>query len=125
MMVWLVDVPKRTLGGNIKALRLARKLAQGALAVAADAHPSTMNRWENDEATPEIAGLLKLAVALETTIERLVDGIDPNYAAWLASRAPCEEVTTLWQQLDAEAAAHALAMLRLLAKLPPPGTAQP
>lgn len=70
-------------GQNIKALRLNRpggKWNQTDLAAAAGVPQSTISEWERGRrSNPDLKNLLKIASALEVSIERLVVGADERY----------------------------------------------
>lgn len=54
-------------------MRLAAKLSQHALAVAADTTPTTVSRWERSVSEPSLAHLRRVADALGVTLAALVE----------------------------------------------------
>ena len=60
------------LSERIKLRRKEANLSQEGLAKKIDVSMSTLRRWENEERSPDANDLLKLAVALDTTVAFLV-----------------------------------------------------
>ena len=69
------DFGKR-LGKHLRQLRQAAGLSQAALAerMKPSVEPETLGRWERGETSAPLPQLIKLATALNTTIDRLISG---------------------------------------------------
>ena len=63
-----------TLGQKISRLRKLKGLTQGEIANRLNIHQSMVTRWERDQVQPKSDTLKRLAEALETSIEELLDG---------------------------------------------------
>lgn len=63
-------------GRNIAKRRTVLRLRQQDLAALIGADPSTISKMERGEMPPSVKWLLLLAAALETTVSKLVEGID-------------------------------------------------
>jgi len=72
MMFWLMA----DFGKNLVALRKARRLTQAELAELLDVQPRLLGRWERGQGKPQFDYTLKLADALEVSLDRLLRG--PN-----------------------------------------------
>lgn len=84
-----------TVGKNLKALRQAARLRQVDVAVAADLEQGTISKYERDEQTPSIDVLLRLAVALNQPIDRVLAGQNDDYDALFGERAERRPATDL------------------------------
>jgi transcriptional regulator with XRE-family HTH domain len=71
---------KRQLGRRIKRRRQFLELSQEALAERAAIHRTQISLFEHAERMPLTSTLIKLAAALEVSVEQLVTGIDWNVA---------------------------------------------
>jgi transcriptional regulator with XRE-family HTH domain len=65
-----------TIGENIKKLREQKGLSQKELAGMIEVNPAQYGRVENDKVEPTLKTLLKIADALEVTLDDLVKGKD-------------------------------------------------
>jgi transcriptional regulator with XRE-family HTH domain len=101
----------RTIGDNILDARNAIKIDQSELASRCGTTPPTVHKWEQNKSVPDLASLFKVAVACETTIERLVMGVDPAYTAWIESRPTAERITALAGMITESQQNAALAIL--------------
>lgn len=75
-------------GENIRRLR-DRKAAdesQGEFAARVGVTQSQLSDWEHSRYLPDTASLLKLAKALDCTIDEILDGVDAEYDAIRAKR---------------------------------------
>ncbi|HBS86919.1 MAG: transcriptional regulator [Bacteroidetes bacterium GWF2_38_335] len=61
-----------TLGQNITTLRKAKKISQGELGRLADTSGDLIGRYERDEVKPSIEVIIKIADALNVSIDYLV-----------------------------------------------------
>lgn len=71
-----------TVGENLRRLRLAspKVKTQRALAEAMDVLQSQLSDWERERyGMPDLVTIMKMAKALEVTVEDLVVGVDPEY----------------------------------------------
>ena len=57
---------------NLFQLRSDRKLSQEELGFRADLHRSTIQKLENSKHSPTLKNLVKLAAALEVTVDELI-----------------------------------------------------
>lgn len=72
------DVP--SFGENVRTQRERRGMKSLELAELLDVAPSVVSAWENDRrGLPETPTLLKLAKALNCTIDELLSGVDAEY----------------------------------------------
>jgi transcriptional regulator with XRE-family HTH domain len=69
-----IDVTER-FGENLLRIRQARKLSREALAFRAGIHRTQISLIEGGQRQPLLGTLVKLAGALEVTVETLVEGI--------------------------------------------------
>ena len=76
-----------TIGENIRRRRTALGLQQGDLAALIGVPQSQLSRWETDYSVPDTTSLLKLAPALQATIDQIVAGVDQAYDAVIKQRA--------------------------------------
>lgn len=67
-----------TLGKRIGQLRRQKELKQDELARALDVSPQAVSKWENDQTCPDISLLPKLAKLLDTTVDYLLCGKEPE-----------------------------------------------
>lgn len=80
--------PVATVGENIKRMRKKSGIQQGELAERIGVSQSVLSSWETDRyALPETASLLKLAKALECSVDDLLAGVDEQYDRTRASLA--------------------------------------
>jgi transcriptional regulator with XRE-family HTH domain len=70
--------PEETVGLRIRALRRARGLTQDQLAAACDVSRSAVAQWETDRAGQLRGNITRIADALATTVEHLLQGERPN-----------------------------------------------
>jgi transcriptional regulator with XRE-family HTH domain len=70
--------PEQTVGARIKALRVARGLTQDQLAVACDVSRSAVAQWETDRAGQLRGNITRIADALATPVEYLLQGEPPR-----------------------------------------------
>lgn len=63
-----------TIGENIKGIREHKGLSQKELAGMIEVNPAQYGRVENDKVEPTLKTLLKIADALEVTLDELVKG---------------------------------------------------
>ncbi|MDR2355605.1 MAG: helix-turn-helix domain-containing protein [Clostridiales Family XIII bacterium] len=66
------DINLGTIGKRIRALRKRKGLSQKALAEHIGIQESTLSRYENDKRTYQWDGLLRLADALDTSVDYLL-----------------------------------------------------
>jgi transcriptional regulator with XRE-family HTH domain len=92
------DLVSRHLARNLSTLRQLRKLTQDALAKAADVPRSTIANLESGDGNPSLAVLVKVARALETSLDELTASPRAKVRRWaardLASRSRGRGVTT-------------------------------
>jgi transcriptional regulator with XRE-family HTH domain len=62
-----------TMGHRLKQLRMARNLTQVELAALAGVNVHTLRSWEQDLKVPSLESAAKVAVALEISIDDMVD----------------------------------------------------
>jgi len=71
------------IGRNLKRLREARGISQTAIARAAETTEPTVNRWErNQKIDPKVSTVLRLALALDCSVEDLVVELNEDYDQW-------------------------------------------
>jgi phage repressor protein C with HTH and peptisase S24 domain len=81
--------PVPTVGENIRRLRKRADLSQGDLAERIGVSQSVLSSWETDRYDlPETASLMKLAKALDCSIDDLLAGVDAVYDQVIGRRAP-------------------------------------
>jgi len=79
------DLVSRHLGRNLIALRQVRSLTQDALAKAADVPRSTIANLESGAGNPSLTVLVKVARALETSIDELTGSPRAKVRRWAAA----------------------------------------
>ncbi len=67
-----------TVGARIRALRLDRGMTQDQLAVACDVSRSAVAQWETDRAGQLRGNITRIADALATTVEHILQGERPS-----------------------------------------------
>jgi transcriptional regulator with XRE-family HTH domain len=72
-----MDVLER-FGGNLLRIRQARKLSQESLAERAGIHRTQISLFETGQRQPLLETVIRLAGALEVTVETLLEGITWN-----------------------------------------------
>jgi len=70
--------PPETVGSRIRGLRLARGLTQDQLAAELDVSRSAIAQWETDRAGQLRGNLTRIASALSTSVEFLLQGARPQ-----------------------------------------------
>jgi transcriptional regulator with XRE-family HTH domain len=70
--------PSETVGTRIRALRLARGMTQDQLATACDVSRSAVAQWETDRAGQLRGNITRIADALATTVEHVLQGERPT-----------------------------------------------
>lgn len=75
-----------TIGENLKKLRGRASLQQGEVAEKVGVPQSQLSRWETDTAVPDTASLLRIAPALEATLDEIMAGVDAAYDSVLRRR---------------------------------------
>jgi transcriptional regulator with XRE-family HTH domain len=70
--------PAQTVGNRIRTLRRARGMTQDELAAACDVSRSAVAQWETDRAGQLRGNITRIADALTTTVEHLIQGERPN-----------------------------------------------
>jgi transcriptional regulator with XRE-family HTH domain len=70
---------KRTFGENLRRVRKAANLSARELAKRVGVTPPVVSKWETHKGLPEGPTLLKLAKALNVSIDELLAGVDPEY----------------------------------------------
>lgn len=75
-----------TIGENLKRIRNERGLQQGEVADKVGVPQSQLSRWETDFAVPDTASILRIAPALEATVEEIFAGVDESYDAVVRRR---------------------------------------
>ena len=68
----VLEVVSKNLAANIAALRQKRSLTQDALAKIAEIPRSTLTHLESGDGNPELRNLVKVAAALQITVEELL-----------------------------------------------------
>ena len=63
----------RRIGERIREARQSARLTQGQLAEKIGVWPATLSDWERGGVDVKVAGLLKIAAALEIPLDQLVD----------------------------------------------------
>jgi transcriptional regulator with XRE-family HTH domain len=68
---------RRTIGDNLRRLRISAGLGQGRLAMNAriPAGQPQVSRWENGHGTPSLLMMQRLAAVLGCTVSDLVEGV--------------------------------------------------
>lgn len=88
----LSPVAGKALGMNIRELREAAGMTQVQLATAAGVKQADISKWETGKANPNAQSLIRLAVGLKCTIDKIVAGVDREYETFrrrdLTSGAP-------------------------------------
>jgi DNA-binding XRE family transcriptional regulator len=79
------DLVSRHLARNLIALRQVRALTQEALAKAADVPRSTIANLESGDGNPSLAVLVKVARALQTSIDELTASPRAKVRRWAAA----------------------------------------
>lgn len=74
-----VSATVKILGDNLKRLRKERNMQANELAELLGVTPPVVSRWETQRGLPETTTLLRLAKALEVSVDQLLDGIDEGY----------------------------------------------
>ena len=69
---------RRAISQNLKALRQAKSLAQEKLALEAGVDRTVVSKIEREVANPSIEILIRLAVALEVDVGRLISPHSPQ-----------------------------------------------
>ena len=64
--------PRKTNESALARLRMERGLTQGQLAEKAGCYPKDISRWETGACKPGTVSLIKLAAALDCTIDELL-----------------------------------------------------
>lgn len=67
-----------SIGERITELRRQRKLSQGDLAKAMGVSRQAVSKWENDQTSPDTIKLIQLAEFLDTDVEFLATGREPE-----------------------------------------------
>ncbi len=70
--------PQQTVGMRIRELRLARGMTQDQLAAACDVSRSAVAQWETDRAGQLRGNITRIADALATTVEHVLQGERPS-----------------------------------------------
>ena len=65
-------LPRKTNESALARLRMERGLTQGQLAEKAGCYPKDISRWETGVCKPGTVSLIKLAAALDCTIDELL-----------------------------------------------------
>jgi transcriptional regulator with XRE-family HTH domain len=60
---------KSILGANIEAARVAKNMRQRDLAAALDTDATSVSRWERGKVVPSLEALVRLADALDQTVD--------------------------------------------------------
>ena len=104
--------PEQTVGLRIRALRRARGMTQGELASACDVSRSAVAQWETDRAGQLRGNITRIADALATTVEHLLQGERPN------TQTTADELALLrlYRECDAEDRAFLLRTVQKLAR---------
>jgi transcriptional regulator with XRE-family HTH domain len=90
-----------TFGDNLGRAIAMRGWQKQQLAERAKTTPDIVSRWLKAD-NVELTTLLRLATALEMSVERLVADIDPDYERWKASRPVVEQLLILVEQLPTD-----------------------
>lgn len=69
------------LGSRIKLLRKNKKMSQGELAVLCDTTPAAISRYENSKRIPRSDAVARIARALDTSVDYLLDAAPPSEGA--------------------------------------------
>ncbi len=69
------------LGANLRRLRQQAKLTQEILAERAAVQQADISKWEKGKVTPELVSALRLARALDVSLDALLQGVDAQYDA--------------------------------------------
>ena len=90
-------------GKNLAELRKARHLTQLELANLLDVQPRLLGRWERGQGKPQFDYIIKLADALEVSLDRLIRGSDPTEQdSFDIKNKKLKELCKLVDQLKAE-----------------------
>ena len=65
----------RTLGENLKSLRMLNKMSQQEFALKMNTTQQRVSEWECNKVEPSLYNILKIINVLGTTIEELTEGI--------------------------------------------------
>jgi transcriptional regulator with XRE-family HTH domain len=99
-------IKSASLGERIKDLRKAKGLSQTELGVLAGVHYSHIGRYENGQAKPSAGTLGKLADALDTTTDYLLEGATDKLAGdRLSDRELLKQFQVIESMPDADKAA--------------------
>lgn len=77
---------QKRFGENLRRLREQAKLQSNELARAVKVKPPTMSKWEGLRKPPATATILKLAKALNCSVDDLLQGLDSEYDAVMIGR---------------------------------------
>lgn len=86
---------EETLGKRITLLRRKRGITQEYLAGALGISPQAISKWENDQSTPDVSLLVKLADVLETTTDYLLTGDKEPKVTWNPNDKGKQRVKTI------------------------------
>lgn len=106
-------------GENVRAAMRRTGLERDTLAAKLGVGETQVDKWLNAKANPRLTTILRLANALDVSVEQLIDGIDAEYAAKRASydRSRLRE---LCGSLDDDHVRVVLQTVRLFLGLPLP-----
>jgi transcriptional regulator with XRE-family HTH domain len=106
---------EQTVGGRIRSLRHARGMTQDELAAMCDVSRSAVAQWETDRAGQLRGNITRIADALATNVEFLLQGERPT------SDVTSDELALLrlYRECDSEDQAFLLRTVRKLARTKP------
>jgi transcriptional regulator with XRE-family HTH domain len=109
---------EQTVGARIRALRHARGMTQDELAIMCDVSRSAVAQWETDRAGQLRGNITRIADALATNVEFLLQGERPT------SDVTGDELALLrlYRECDSDDQAFLLRTARKLARIKPPRT---
>ncbi len=86
-----------SIGERIISLRKQRGISQYQLAQSLGISRQAVSKWENDQSSPDTLNLIKLAELLDTNVEYLANGTDPQ-----AHSSPPPAVQIVERQVEVE-----------------------
>lgn len=112
------SVVPRTFGDNLRAAIAKAGISQSELADRVGTGKGQVSTWTKAD-NVELETLLKIATALDVSVESLCEGINPEYdARRLAAPLP-ERFAELWPRVSPRAREAWLRMLLVIADAPP------
>jgi len=105
-----------TLGDNVEAAKTRKRIKTNAeLAALVEMREGDLSRLlRNDDPNPELKTLLRLAKALDTSVESLIEGVDPEYAAKLRRDFSWDRLRELVSRMNDDQRRHLVTLLHAM-----------